>query len=141
MGLKLQLINLIADQQAAMPRSKSSNKASKAAATSQPLAATPPSWPIFKPPLPVVDLSPVLHPATPMIALIPSFFPRSLCRDYVSFLSTLPLQTTPGRPKRGEAVRVNDRFQVDDDHFARRLWEQTGLREALLESEHVKDLW
>lgn len=76
-----------------------------------------------------------------MIALIPSFFPRSLCRDYVSFLKTLPLQTTPSRPKRGDAVRVNDRFQIDDPAFAQRLWEQTGLQEALSESEDLRHLW
>jgi hypothetical protein len=52
------------------------------------------------------------------------------------------MQTTPSRPKRGEAVRVNDRFQVEDPLFARRLWEQTGLKEALLEdNEHLRDLW
>lgn len=100
-----------------------------------------PSWPPFKPKLPVVDLELQLHPATSKIVLVPSFFPRSLCRDYVNFLKTLPLQTTPGRPKRGEAVRVNDRFQVDDDAFALRLWEQTGLKEAILHSEELKDLW
>ena len=84
---------------------------------------------------------PELHPATPKVVLIPCFFPRSLCRDYVAFLKTLPLQTTPGRPKRGEAVRVNDRFQIEDHVFARRLWEETGLREALLESDAVGGLW
>ncbi|CAM1502121.1 Fc.00g041050.m01.CDS01 [Cosmosporella sp. VM-42] len=126
-----------------MPKPKSS----KASRTSKASAATPqpppplPSWPVFKPPLPVVDLTPQLHPATPKIALIPSFFPRSLCRDYVAYLKTLQLQTTPGRPKRGEAVRVNDRFQIDDPSFAIRLWEQTGLKEALMEEEDVKDLW
>lgn len=37
--------------------------------------------------------------------------------------------TTPGaRPKKGDAVRVNDRFQVDDGGFAERLWAETGLR-------------
>ncbi|POR38958.1 Prolyl 4-hydroxylase, alpha subunit [Tolypocladium paradoxum] len=126
-----------------MPKPKASSRPSKSpTATPQPApAVSPPAWPQFKPPLPVVDLAPELHPATPKIALVPCFFPRSLCRDYVAFLKTLPLQTTPSRPKRGDAVRVNDRFQIDDPAFARRLWEQTGLKEALLESEHVKDLW
>lgn len=59
----------------------------------------------------------------------------------MAFLKTLPLQTTPVRPKRGEAVRVNDRFQINDPAFALRLWEQTGLKEALMEGEDVKDLW
>ena len=129
-----------------MPKPKSTKPTKPAKPSKAPPAAplpppTPPSWPVFKPPLPVVDLAPELHPLTPRIALIPSFFPRSLCRDYVAFLKTLPLQTTPGRPKRGEAVRVNDRFQIDDAAFATRLWEQTGLKEALLEGEHVRDLW
>ncbi|KAL6917713.1 hypothetical protein FSST1_009208 [Fusarium sambucinum] len=114
-----------------MPKPK--NKASKSgkveASASPPQA--PPSWPAFKPPLPVVDLAPEPHPLTSKVVLIPSFFPRSLCRDYVAFLKTLPLQTTPGRPKRGDAVRVNDRFQVDSQDFATRLWEQTGLKEVL----------
>ncbi|KAG6038815.1 hypothetical protein E4U41_003621 [Claviceps citrina] len=97
-----------------------------------PSPSTLPNWPRFDPPLPVAHLVPEPHPLTPKIVTIPSFFPKSLCRDYVTFLRTLPLQTTPGRPKRGEAVRVNDRFQVSDAAFAARLWERTGLKEALL---------
>ena len=121
------------------------NSRGQAASSAAPPPPPPPAWPVFKPPLPVIDLVPELHPSTPNIALVPSFFPRSLCRDYVAFLKTLPLQTTPGRPKRGEAVRVNDRYQIDDSAFARRLWEETGLREALLNDggggEHLKHLW
>lgn len=104
-------------------------------------AAGPPSWPAFKPPLPVIDLSPEPHAATDKIILVPSFFPRNLCRDYVAFLKTLPMQTTPSRPKRGEAVRVNDRFQIDDPTFARRLWEQTGLQEVFGTNEELRHLW
>lgn len=40
--------------------------------------------------------------------------------------------TTPGKPKKGEAVRVNDRFQINDEIFARRLWEETGLKGLIL---------
>jgi len=40
--------------------------------------------------------------------------------------------TTPGKPKKGDAVRVNDRFQVFDEAFAKRLWEETGLRRLVL---------
>lgn len=77
-----------------------------------------------------------------MIALVANFFPKSLCRDYVAFLRTLPMQTTPGRPKRGEAVRVNDRFQVHDPAFANRLWDQTGLRDAIVaDNPHLQHLW
>lgn len=124
----------------AKPKAPKQPKASAPNSIPQTAPALP-SWPPFRPRLPVTDLTPQLHPSTAKIALIPSFFPRSLCRDYVDFLKTLPLQTTPGRPKRGEAVRVNDRFQIEDPVFARRLWEETGLREVLLESDHVKDLW
>jgi hypothetical protein len=113
---------------------------------SKPAAATvprepPPSWPPFKPALPVLPLNPSTHPDTSKIVLLENFFPRSLCRDYVSFFKTLPLQTTPGKPKRGEAVRVNDRFQVDDPRFAERLWSSTGLKEAILDNGELKELW
>jgi len=40
--------------------------------------------------------------------------------------------TTPGKPKKGDAVRVNDRFQINDEEFARRLWEETGLKGLVL---------
>lgn len=129
-----------------MPKPKSNNNNKSKGPATQTTSATPPSappsWPPFKPPLPVTHLTLELHPSTPRVALLPHFFPRSLCREYVAFLRTLSMQTTPSRPKRGEAVRVNDRFQVEDALFARRLWEQTGLKEALLEdNEHLRDLW
>jgi hypothetical protein len=47
-------------------------------------------------------------------------------------LKTLPLVTTPGKPKKGDAVRVNDRFQINDEVFAERLWEETGLKSLIL---------
>ncbi|KAG9258707.1 uncharacterized protein F5Z01DRAFT_212429 [Emericellopsis atlantica] len=121
-----------------MPKPSKSSK-SKPPVQQQP-SAKPPSWPPFKPPLPVAYLQPEYHPQTQKIALISSFFPRSLCRDYVSFLRTLPLVTTPGKPKRGEAVRVNDRFQVEDPEFARRLWEDTGLKNVVADGDW-KDEW
>ncbi|KAH7176577.1 hypothetical protein EDB81DRAFT_875378 [Dactylonectria macrodidyma] len=123
-----------------MPKPKGSKSSKTPAAVPQPPLFIP-DWPAFKPPLPVVDLTLNLHPETSKVVLVPSFFPRSLCRDYVSFLKTLPLQTTPGRPKRGEAVRVNDRFQIDSPDFAIRLWEETGLKEALLEGGDVHGRW
>lgn len=102
-------------------------------------AAPPPSWPAFKPALPVTDLN-LETLVESKIVVFRSFWPRNLCRDYVAFLKTLPLVTTPGRPKRGEAVRVNDRFQIQDPDFANRLWLETGLKEAVLESS-VADTW
>ncbi|PSR85723.1 alpha subunit of prolyl 4-hydroxylase, partial [Coniella lustricola] len=98
-----------------------------------------PTWPAFRPSLPLGDLEP-----EPMldarVFLLRNFWPRSLCRDYVSFLRTLSLTTTPGKPKRGDAVRVNDRFQVEDQAFAQRLWVDTGLKETLLADEW-KEKW
>ena len=105
-------------------------------------AAAAISWPPFKPKLPVAQL--VLDAPVPtfqdQIVLLRHFWPKSLCRDYLAFLASLPLTTTPGRPKRGEAVRVNDRFQIQDAQFAQRLWLQTGLKDAILE-EFAKNLW
>ena len=42
--------------------------------------------------------------------------------------------TTPGKPKRGEAVRVNDRFQCDDADFAEHLWSGTALKDIVEKS-------
>lgn len=101
-----------------------------------------PNWPAFKPPLPVAHLT--LEPPVPAfedkILVTRNFFPKSLCRDFVAFLQTLPLTTTPGRPKRGEAVRVNDRFQIEDFNFAQRLWTETGLKD-LVQDETLNNLW
>ncbi|ETN43096.1 uncharacterized protein HMPREF1541_02254 [Cyphellophora europaea CBS 101466] len=74
------------------------------------------------------------------ILIIRNLFSSKLCKDYVSFLSSLPLTTTPGTPKRGEAVRVNDRFQIDDYRFAQQLWEQTPLKH-LVESYEDQSVW
>lgn len=41
------------------------------------------------------------------------------------------LTTTPAKPQKGEAARVNDRFEVSDESFAERLWGETGLRELV----------
>ncbi|KAK4214095.1 hypothetical protein QBC37DRAFT_421958 [Rhypophila decipiens] len=100
---------------------------------------TTPSWPPFKPPLPVADLE-LETVVKDKVVVLRSFFPRSLCRDYVSFLKTLPLTTTPGKPKRGMALRVNDRFQVEDPTFAHRLWTETGLKDALTQTD-MSSLW
>jgi len=115
----------------------SENKPSKAD-----VARQSPNWPPFKPNLPVIQL--VFDAPIPafqdQIVLLHNFWPKSLCRDYLNFLARLPLTTTPGRPKRGEATRVNDRFQTDDPGFAQRLWLQTGLRDAVVD-DSVKHLW
>lgn len=65
------------------------------------------------------------------ILTIPRLWTANLCKTFVAFLSTLPLVTTPGKPKRGEAVRVNDRFQVHDHAFAENLWSGTALKDMV----------
>lgn len=88
---------------------------------------TKPDWPVFKPLLPPLDL--FLETLIPgQIVLVRNFWTATLCKNYVSFLSSLPLVTTPGKPKKGDAVRVNDRYQIEDELFARRLWTETALQ-------------
>ncbi|CCU82006.1 hypothetical protein BGHDH14_bgh04779 [Blumeria hordei DH14] len=90
-----------------------------------------PKWPIFKPLPPPENLClEILLPS--QIILIRKFWTAALCKSYVDFLKTLPLATTPGLPKKGEALRVNDRFQIIDDAFALRIWEETGLKDLIL---------
>ena len=123
-----------------MPKAKAS-KTTKATGQ-EPMAAVPSAalnWPAFKPPLPVIDLN-LESLVEAKVVVFRNFWPRNLCNDYVSFLKTLPLTTTPGKPKRGDAVRVNDRFQINDPTFARRLWLETGLKEAVLD-ESVASSW
>jgi 2OG-Fe(II) oxygenase superfamily len=74
------------------------------------------------------------------ILLIRNFFTSTLCRNLVSNFSTLPFATTPGKPKRGEATRVNDRFQIDDPAFAERLWKDTALQDLVLSYED-QSIW
>lgn len=97
------------------------------------------NWPVLAPLAPSLDLS-FEETLKDQILVIRNFFTSTLCKNYVSFLSTLPLVTTPGKPKRGEATRVNDRFQVQDHAFAQRLWTQTGLKD-LVESYQDQNLW
>jgi len=65
------------------------------------------------------------------IVLIRKLFTNSLAQQYVSILSTLPLITTSDVPKKGDALRVNDRYQVEDPAFAEQLWSTTHLKELV----------
>lgn len=91
---------------------------------------TTPNWPPLRPLLPAADLTltPLL---TDQIYLIRNFLSGTLCKTYASFLASLPLTTTPGAPKKDEALRVNDRFQIDDARFAEMLWNTTALKELV----------
>ncbi|KAJ3827642.1 hypothetical protein F5878DRAFT_553961 [Lentinula raphanica] len=108
-------------------------KGKKALATSSTTQAHEqhPDWPPFKLILPQYSLS-IQEIVPNQIVTIPNFWPSSLCKTYISFLSSLPLVTTPGKPKKGDAVRVNDRFQIQDALFAKRLWEETGLKDVVM---------
>ncbi|KAL5050128.1 hypothetical protein BDW71DRAFT_204187 [Aspergillus fruticulosus] len=111
-----------------MPKPKPSKKDSRQPQSQSP--QPPPNWPPLRPLVPSSDL--YLEPLLPdQIYLIRNFLPVSLCKTYVSFLASLPLTTTPGKPKKGDAVRVNDRFQVQDATFAENLWRGTALKELV----------
>ncbi|KAL9049626.1 MAG: hypothetical protein Q9162_007117 [Coniocarpon cinnabarinum] len=100
----------------------------------------PPSlnWPSFEPKISPEDL--FLHELySAQIVTISNFWTSSLCKKYIKFLRNLPLVTTPGKPRRGEAVRVNDRFQIEDAQFAERLWSETGLKDLIC-AEEEKDV-
>ncbi|KAF2475368.1 uncharacterized protein BDR25DRAFT_301074 [Lindgomyces ingoldianus] len=108
------------------PKKKAKPESSKKPTPPQPL-----EWPPFTPLIPELDIS--LQELLPgQIITISNFWTASLCKTYVSFLSSLPLTTTPGKPKKGDAVRVNDRFQIDDPAFAERLWSETALKNLIL---------
>lgn len=117
-----------------MPSKKA---AEKSRPSSRPSVSTtnhhlsPPDWPFLTPLLPVSDLS--LETILPtQVLIIRQLFTSALCRKLIDFFKTsLTLNTTPAKPQKGEAVRVNDRFEVSDESFTERLWGETGLRELV----------
>lgn len=116
---------------------KSAKQAPKPAAAQE--QRPPPDWPPLQPVLPADSLT--LETLLPnQIVTISNLWTSTLCAKYVAFLRSLPLTTTPGVPKKGDAVRVNDRFQIDDAGFAQRLWSETGLSEVVGSVEDTK-LW
>lgn len=119
-------------QKTGKSQTKQQDKSRDIAAT----AANTVAWPSIPIALgPLQDLS-LQHLVPGQIVLIPNFWTSSLCRTYVSFLRGLPLVTTPGKPKRGDAVRVNDRFQVNDAGFAETLW-NAGIKQLVLDPEQA----
>jgi len=114
-------------------RKKSISKAKDKTGASQKGADASLRWPPLRPLVPTSDLR--LDVVLPdQIVLIRKLFTKTLCEQYVSFLATLPLVTTPGKPKKGDALRVNDRFQVDDAQFAEMLWTTTSLEDLVVDS-------
>lgn len=118
------------------PKAKAKTARPTTTATQSQPPAQPqrPNWPPLTPLASPYDLS--LSSLVPdQIVTIERLFTSSLSSKYVSFLKSLPLITTPGKPKRGDAVRVNDRFQIEDPDFAGLLWEQTSLKSLVMEGD------
>ena len=107
-------------------KSKKAVASSNRKAVDQPL----PRWPLLTPLLPSIDLH-LETLLTDQILIIRNLFTATLCRNYVSFLSSLPLNTTKLQPKKDEALRLNDRFQIEDSAFAEMLWGNTALRDLV----------
>jgi len=130
-----------------MPKSKKESHSQTS--RSPPELPIRPDWPALHPIGTADDLSlRSLHQN--QIVVVRNLWTSTLCKKFVSFLSTLPLTTTPGTPKRGNAVRVNDRYQIDDPAFSKSLWEDTALKElvnqafvdgALLSTDEKLQLW
>lgn len=108
------------------PAKKPAPRANQKAVVQKP----PPKWPPLQPLVPSTDLS-LETLLEDQILVTRNLFTSTLCKNYVSFLSSLPLTTTSIQPKKDEALRVNDRFMVDDPGFAEALWKNTAL-EALV---------
>ena len=121
------------------PKSKSTKSAKQASKPAEVQQQPAPNWPSLTPVLPADSLT--LKTLLPnQIVTISNLWTSTLCAKYVAFLRSLPLATTPGIPKKGDAVRVNDRFQIDDAVFAQRLWSETGLSDVVRSVEDEK-LW
>lgn len=89
-----------------------------------------PDWPTLQPLVPEADLA-LDTLLEGQVVLIRNLFTSNLCKKLVSFLSSLPLTTTPSRPKEGDALRVNDRIQFEDPDFAEQLFKSTALKSLL----------
>jgi hypothetical protein len=124
-----------------MAKSKSTKQTKQDSKTTTPAQQqTPPNWPPLHPLLPSDSLT--LETLLPsQILTISNLWTSTLCARYVAFLKTLPLTTTPGVPKKGDAVRVNDRFQIEDPGFADRLWTETGLKAVVETVEDPVGMW
>ena len=116
---------------------KASGKEKRPPKRNTPAGAPPPQWPLLQPLVPTSDLA-LETLLDDQILVIRNLFTSTLCKNYVSFLASLPLCTTPGQPKKGDALRVNDRIQFDDAAFAERLWKDTGLKH-MISGEGVSD--
>ncbi|EME46201.1 hypothetical protein DOTSEDRAFT_168591 [Dothistroma septosporum NZE10] len=113
------------------PKGKAAKKSNRSAMTTAAAKKSPlPEWPHMQPLIPSEDLAlDVL--LQDQILVIPRLWTSGRCKAYISFLSGLALTTTPGNAKKGDALRVNDRFQVEDPNFAEQLWSGTALKDLV----------
>ncbi|GAA6058532.1 hypothetical protein JCM10212_006971 [Sporobolomyces blumeae] len=78
---------------------------------------------------PTLTRSTRIHSVTspsPGIAVIDDFLDPATLTRLVNHCQQLSL-TAPSLPKKGEATRTNERFQLDDPDFAHELWTATRL--------------
>lgn len=91
-----------------------------------------PSFPVNPKPLKLNSLH-----SSDSILLIQPFFSPSLLLLWSNFLNSpstpIKLESSPPA-KRGEAHRTNSRFGIQDDLFAKELWEKTGLKQVCEEN-------
>ncbi|GAA5955448.1 hypothetical protein JCM10213_000377 [Rhodosporidiobolus nylandii] len=97
----------------------------------QQVAVSPPTpkplaWPAIPPPRAPLSLV----EEADGILVVDNFFPPALRKAYLSFLRSAVKLEPPAPPKKGYAARTNDRFSLQDEAFAQRLWVDSGLAKA-----------
>jgi hypothetical protein len=104
------------------------------------------NWPTIVP-LPYrsnPEITTVLPSQILTLNLLTSSFSQQFLAFCQSQISPL-LTTTPIKPKKGNAVRFNDRFQITDASFAESLWTKSGLKESVEsyeeEGKQPEDVW
>lgn len=129
-----------------MPSSKRAKPSTKAPPAPTTKDESTISWPaIAKSPYrPIPEINTVLASQILTLDLFTSSFAQQFLNFCQSHIAPL-LSTTPIRPKKGDAIRFNDRFQVTDPSFAESLWRNSGLKEALElyeeEGKSSQDIW
>ncbi|KAF2223933.1 hypothetical protein BDZ85DRAFT_94886 [Elsinoe ampelina] len=113
----------------------------KAFRTKSSTPTTPPTWPPLHPRL-ASEKQRLTSLLSSQIITTP-LFPIPLAATYRSFLASLPLTVVPQTRKKDHALRLNDRFSVQDPAFAAQLWSSTGLSDlvtsGLIDGENLSE--
>ncbi|GAA6035141.1 hypothetical protein JCM8097_006385 [Rhodosporidiobolus ruineniae] len=89
--------------------------------------AKPLNWPAIPPPTRPL----VLEHLAPGIAVLDGFFPPAVRKSFLAFVNQSITLNKPTAPRRGEAARTNERISFpNEEGFAKRLWEDSGLAKA-----------